>query len=120
MELYAAEAEAIKKRVEEWIAHSNYELEATFGRGGKIGEVDATTFLAVAQRLRAKGYHALPQGDYMTVTTPEHIRFTVGSLGVIQAYCEDDVMAGKPYDVMIKDRATAESQVDLDEYGTRI
>jgi predicted NAD-dependent protein-ADP-ribosyltransferase YbiA (DUF1768 family) len=120
MELYAAEAESIKKRVEEWMAHSNYELEATFGRGGKIGEVDATTFLAVAQRLRAKGYRALPQGDYMTVTTPEHIRFTIGSLGVIQAYCEDDVMAGKPYDVMIKDRATAESQVDLDDFGTRI
>ena len=120
MELYAAEAEAIKKRVEEWMTHSNYELEATFGREGKIGEVDATTFLAVAQRLRAKGFRALPQGDYMTVTTPEHIRFTIGSLGVIQAYCEDDVMAGKPYDVMIKDRATAESQVDLDDYSTRI
>ena len=120
MELYAAEAESIKKRVEEWMLHSNYELEATFGRGGKIGEVDATTFLSVAQRLRAKGFRALPQGDYMTVTTPEHIRFTIGSLGVIQAYCEDDVMAGKPYDVMIKDRATAESQVDLDDYGTRI
>ena len=117
MELYAAEAESIKKRVEEWISHSNYELEATFGR---TGEVDATTFLAVAQRLRAKGFRALPQGDYMTVTTPEHIRFTISSLGVIQTYCEDDVMAGKPYDVMIKDRATAESQVDLDDYNTRI
>ena len=120
MELYAAEAESIKKRVEEWMLHSNYELEATFGRPGRIGEVDATTFLAVAQRLRAKGYRALPQGDYMTVTTPEHLRFTIGSLGVIQAYCEDDTMAGKPYDVMIKDRATAESQVDLDDYGVRI
>ena len=120
MELYAAEAEAIKKRVEEWMGHSNYELEATFGRGGKIGEVDATTFFAVAQRLRAKGYRALPQGDYMTLTTPEHIRFTLGSLGIIQAYCDDDTMAGKPYDVMIKDRATAESQVDLDDYSTRI
>ena len=120
MELYAAEAESIKKRVEEWMLHSNYELEATFGRAGKVGEVDATTFLAVAQRLRAKGYRALPQGDYMTLTTPEHIRFTIGSLGVIQSYCDDDVMAGKPYDVMIKDRATAESQVDLDDYGTRI
>ena len=117
MELYAAEAEAIKKRVEEWISHSNYELEATFGR---TGEVDATTFLAVAQRLRAKGFHALPQADHMTITTPEHLRFTISSLGVIQAYCEDDVMAGKPYDVMIKDRATAESQVDLDDYNTRI
>jgi hypothetical protein len=29
-------------------------------------------------------------------------------------------MAGKPYDVMIKDRATAESQVDMDDYNTRI
>lgn len=120
MELYAAEAESIKKRVEEWMLHPNYELEATFGRAGKVGEVDATTFLAVAQRLRAKGYRALPQGDYMTVTTPEHIRFTIGSLGVIQAYCDDDTMAGKPYDVMIKDRATAASQVDLDDFGTRI
>ena len=119
MELYAAEAESIKKRVEEWMLHSNYELEATFGKAG-AGEVDATTFLAVAQRLRAKGFRALPQGDYMTVTTPEHIRFSIGSLGVIQAYCDDDTMSGKPYDVMIKDRATAESQVDLDDYNTRI
>ena len=117
MELFSAEATAIQSRVQDWLAHPGYELEATFGRAE---EVDAVTFLAVAQRLRAKGYTALPQGDYMTVMTPEHIRFTLGSLGVIQAYCEDDTMAGKPYDVMIKDRATAESQVDLDDYNTRI
>jgi len=119
MELFAAEAAAIKARVDDWLTHPGYELEATFGKGVD-GEVDAVTFLAVAQRLRAKGYRAMPQGDYMTVMTPEHIRFTLGSLGVIQAYCEDDTMAGKPYDVMIKDRATAESQVDLDDYSTRI
>jgi predicted NAD-dependent protein-ADP-ribosyltransferase YbiA (DUF1768 family) len=117
MELFSAEATAIQGRVQDWLTHPGYELEATFGRAE---EVDAVTFLAVAQRLRAKGYRALPQGDYMTVMTPEHLRFTVGSLGVIQAYCEDDTMAGKPYDVMIKDRATAESQVDLDDYNTRI
>jgi predicted NAD-dependent protein-ADP-ribosyltransferase YbiA (DUF1768 family) len=119
MELFAAEAAAIKARVDDWLTHPGYELEATFGKGND-GEVDAVTFLAVAQRLRAKGYRAMPQGDYMTVMTPEHVRFTLGSLGVIQAYCEDDTMAGKPYDVMIKDRATAESQVDLDDYNTRI
>lgn len=120
MELFSAEATAIQNRVKDWLSHPGYELEATFGRAGSDGEVDAVTFLAVAQRLRAKGYRALPQGDYMTVMTPEHIRFTLGSLGVIQAYCEDDTMAGKPYEVMIKDRATAESQVDLDDYNTRI
>ena len=67
MELFSAEAENIKKRVEEWITHPEYELEATFGA---TGEVDSTTFLAVAQRLRAKGYASLPQEDRLTVITP--------------------------------------------------
>ena len=93
MELFSAEAENIRKRVEEWISHPDYELEATFG---STGEVDAVTFLAVAQRLRAKGYSALPQEDRLTIITPEHIRFTISSLGIIQAYCKDDTMAGKP------------------------
>lgn len=117
MELYSAEAENIKKRVEEWMTHPDYELEATFGLGG---EVDSTTFLAVAQRLRAKGYTSLPQEDRLTAMTPDHVRFTLNSLGVIQAYCKDDVMAGKPYTVMIKDRATADSQLDLEDYDVRI
>jgi predicted NAD-dependent protein-ADP-ribosyltransferase YbiA (DUF1768 family) len=117
MELFSAEAENIKKKVEEWITHPEYELEATFGA---TGEVDSTTFLSVAQRLRAKGYASLPQEDRMTVITPEHVRYTLSSLGVIQAYCKDDVMGGKPYTVMIKDRATADSQIDLEDYDTRI
>jgi predicted NAD-dependent protein-ADP-ribosyltransferase YbiA (DUF1768 family) len=117
MELFSAEAETIRKRVEEWLTHPDYELETTFG---PRGEVDATTFLAVAQRLRAKGYASLPQEDRLAVITPEHVRFSLSSLGVIQAYCKDDTMAGKPYTVMIKDRATADSQIDLEDYDTRI
>ena len=31
MELFSAEANAIEKQVAEWLAHSEYELEATFG-----------------------------------------------------------------------------------------
>lgn len=117
MELFSAEAENIKKRVEEWLTHPDYEMETTFGQRG---EVDATTFLAVAQRLRAKGYASLPQEDRLAVITPEHVRFSLSSLGVIQAYCKDDTMAGKPYTVMIKDRATADSQIDLDDFNIRI
>jgi predicted NAD-dependent protein-ADP-ribosyltransferase YbiA (DUF1768 family) len=118
MELFPAEAEAIKKRVEDWLSHPNYELEATFGTG--TGEVDAVTFLTVAQRLRAKNYTALPQEDRLDIRTPEHFRFSLSSLAIIQAYCEDDTLAGKPFVAMIKDRATPESQVDLDDYATRI
>lgn len=116
MELFKAEAAAIRARVEEWLAGPDFELEATF----KGGEVDATTFMAVAQRLRAKGYVALPQEDHLTISTPQHIRFTLTSMPVIQQYCVDNVLAGKPYIAIIKNRATAESTVDLEDYDTRI
>ena len=118
MELFSAEAESIQKRVSEWLGHPNFELEATFGNAA--GEVDSTTFLNVAKRLRAKGYVALPQEDRMTITTPDHLRLTLTTMGIIRKYCEDDTIAGKPFTAIIKDRATAESQVDLDDYGTRV
>ena len=118
MELFSAEAESIQKRVSEWIGHPNFELEATFGNAA--GEVDSTTFLNVAKRLRAKGYVALPQEDRLTITTPDHLRVTLTTMGVIRTYCEDDSLAGKPFTAIIKDRATAEAQVDLDDYGSRV
>lgn len=116
MELFKAEAAAIRSRIEEWLTHDDYELEASF----LGGEVDSTTFMAVAQRLRAKGYTALPQEDHLNVITPEHVRFTLSSLSTIQQYCADDVMAGKAFTAMLKNRATAESQVDLEDYDTVI
>ena len=118
MELYRAEAESIKKQLEDWISNSNRELEATFG--GTKGTVDATTFFQVAQRLRSKGLRELPQEDRVTITTPEHIRFTIQSMGIIQQYCRDDTLMGKPFVAMIKDRSSSDSQVDLDDYETRI
>ena len=118
MELFSAEAESIQKRVTDWIGHPNFELEATFGNAH--GEVDSSTFLAVAKRLRAKGYMALPQEDRLTITTPEHLRMTLTTMGIIRKYCEDDTIVGKPFVAIIKDRATAEAQVDLDDYAVRV
>jgi hypothetical protein len=116
MELYPAEVASIKKQVADWISHPDFELESTIGKS----KVSAVQFLAIAQRLKAKGYTALPQEDRLTVTTPEHVRFTLNTLAVIQAYCRDDAMQGKPFTPQIKDRATADAQVDLDDYGVRI
>ena len=56
----------------------------------------------------------------MTIMTKEHIRFTLSTLGVIQQYCRDDVLAAKPFDAMIKDRTTTTPSIDLDEYNTHI
>ena len=117
MELYKAEAESIKKQIDGWLLHSENELECTFG---KKGTVDATTFFQVAQRLRSKGLRELSQEDRLTISTPEHIRFTIQSMGVIQQYCRDDKLAGKPFIAMIKDRSSGEANVDLDDYDVRI
>ncbi len=108
----------MQKCVAEWIAHPENELEGRFG--GASGRVNATTFLAVAQRLRAKGYKPQDQQDILTISTPEHVRFTLTSMGVIQKYCQEDILAGLPFVAEIKDRATADGQVDLDGYDARV
>lgn len=117
MELFSAEAETLQKIVQEWTQHSERELEATFGFKG---QVDTTRFLTVAKRLKAKGYTALPQEDRLTIMTTNHTRFTLMGMGVIQQYCRDNRLAGKPFVAMIKDKASQESNLDLDDYETRI
>jgi len=120
MELYPPEHKLLETIVQNWVDHPLRECEATFGSKDKGGQIDGTAFLAVAQRLRAKGYTALPQEDRLTVTTPDNNRFTLSGMGVIQQYCRDNRMAGKPYVAITKDRASNDPPLDLDDYDTRI
>lgn len=117
MDLYAAESAKIKTLVQDWLDHPEHELEATFGTDGVV---DATTFLGIAQRLRSKGYEALPQDDRLSILTKKNIRLSLEGLGVLQTYCRDDKLAGRPFTAMIKDRSSLEANVDLEEYGCRI
>jgi predicted NAD-dependent protein-ADP-ribosyltransferase YbiA (DUF1768 family) len=115
MELYPAEVDTLGRLVEEWSLHDDRELEATFKNAS-----DTTTFLAVAQRLRAKGYTALPQEDKMNIITPQQVRFTLTGMGAIEAYCRDDTLEGKAFEAMTKQRAGEESNLDIDSYGVRM
>ena len=115
MELYPAEVDTLGRLVEEWSLHDDRELEATFKNAS-----DTTTFLAVAQRLKAKGYTALPQEDKMNIITPQQVRFTVTGMGAIEAYCRDDILDGKAFEAMTKQRAGAESNLDIASYGVRM
>ncbi len=117
MDVLPAEAQKLQQLVQTWSEHDNYELECTFGVGGKV---DATTFFAIAQRLRSKGFEPLAQEDRLNIILPERIRFTITGSGMIQQYCRDDTLNGKDYTAMIKDRTFVESNLDLDEYDTRI
>ena len=117
MELYASEANLLKKQVGEWFEQPDYELEASFSKGRKL---DQTTFLSVAKRLRSKGYTSLPQEDRLSIITRDHARIDISSFAAIQQYCRDDTLTGKPYTAMIKDRAVTIPNIDIDEYGLRI
>jgi predicted NAD-dependent protein-ADP-ribosyltransferase YbiA (DUF1768 family) len=117
MDLFPAEVNTLKEMIRDWIAHPERELESTFG---PKGEVDTTTFLNIVQRLKAKGYEPLPQEDKLNILTPAGVRFSIHGMGVIQQFCRDEIIAGKPYTAIIKDKASGESKLDLDDYDVRI
>lgn len=120
MDLYRNEYEKLKTLLagkegmkNGWIHHPNRELEATFGLGG---QVDQTRFLAVAQRLKSKGYVENPPVDYMTITIKDqnndinirretlkdNTRFTVEGSANVEQYCNDESLANVPYEVILK------------------
>lgn len=117
MDVLPAEAEKLRQLLTIWSEHDDYELEATFG---PKGAVDATAFFAIAARLKAKGYEAMPQEDRLNIILPERIRMSLVGSGIIQQYCRDDTLNNKPYVAMIKDRTFIESNLDLEEYETRV
>ena len=120
MELYRNEYEKLKTLLagkegtkNGWIYHENRELEATFGLGG---QVDQTRFLAVAQRLKSKGYVENPPVDYMTITIKDqnddinirretlkdNTRFTIEGSANVEEYCNSESLGNVPYEVILK------------------
>jgi SAM-dependent methyltransferase/predicted RNA methylase/predicted NAD-dependent protein-ADP-ribosyltransferase YbiA (DUF1768 family) len=116
MDVTADQFNRIKTFLQQWVADPRLELETTFGAKGVV---DSTTFLQIAQRLRAKGYETRAQEDRLNIITPQHIRFTLEGLGILQAYCKDDTLDKKSFTAMRKDRAFGESNLDIGEYDVR-
>lgn len=116
MDFTADQLRLLTKFIDDWSKDKRLELETTFGSGGVV---DSTTFLHIAQRLRDRGFEVLPQDDRLSIITPSFIRLSLQGLGVIQSYCKDNSLQGKPYSAMFKDRAFPESNLDLNEYSMR-
>jgi predicted NAD-dependent protein-ADP-ribosyltransferase YbiA (DUF1768 family) len=136
MELYSNEVEKLKTQVANWLTHPQRELEATFGH---TGTVDQMRFLAIAQRLKAKGYREENPKDYLTITIKEkgnlkndvnirrdtlknNTRFTVEGSENVRAYCEQESLEGLPYTVMLKTPLgnPAEDDLFLEDYDVKI
>jgi len=123
MELDEAVVIDIDKLIKQWLINDKpkeeMEMEAVFG---KEGVVDASTFMAVAQRLRAKGYEPLPQDDRMSILVPTGLRFSiegVGALTTMQNYCRDNKIQGKSFTVLSKSRHSPEesSKTIVEDYN---
>jgi predicted NAD-dependent protein-ADP-ribosyltransferase YbiA (DUF1768 family) len=118
MELLPSDAETLRSMVtKEWFPHEERELEATFGTGGVV---DSTRFLAVAQRLKSKGFHEVRQPDRLTISLEDNTRYTIQGEGTIAQYCEDNTIVGKSAVAMIKDRAGDLHTLDIKDYDTRV
>jgi len=116
MDLTADQSRLITNFVQDWSKDSRLELETTFGVGGVV---ESNTFLQIAQRLRAKNFEMIPQEDRLSIITPNHIRFSLQGLGILQSYCKEDTLQDKVFSAMFKDRAFPDSNVDLKEYDIR-
>ena len=121
MELDKALVTKIDTFIDAWLINDtpgeDMEMEAVFG---DEGVVDAATFMAVAQRLQGRGFTAKPQDDRLSILVQSGLRFSIEGLGVLpilQNYCRDDKIQGKPFSVLNKSRHSAESKVDIEDYG---
>ena len=121
MELAKPEAANLQRLVADWFKNDTpgmqMELESVFGI--EHGVVDATTFLAVAQRIQSKGYEPQPQDDRLSILLQNGLRVSIEGVGVIpvlQKYCRDDRLEGTPYTIMSKSRRSADSRLNIESY----
>jgi len=117
LELYSAEMKAIEALWMAWETKRDYELEATFT------PLDYTALLNIISHLRMSGLQETMNAPKLNILIGDVLRFTLEGEDVIQQYCIDNSLSGKPFTVMLKEKKmlkTGASEVDVKEYGMRI
>jgi predicted NAD-dependent protein-ADP-ribosyltransferase YbiA (DUF1768 family) len=119
LELRATEQTGIDAIWSVWETQPDMELEAAFKA------VNHTTFLDVVKYFRSLGLKEEVHVPKLNIMTGEGLRFTLVGDGVIQQYCKDNTLKGKPFHIMSKERRPtgaggAPSEVDLPEYDVRV
>lgn len=114
-----AQAEALWRS---WKSGTDVELEATFPA------LDLTRWMFVLQHLRSLGLREEPQPLKLNIMVAGGLRFTLVGEGVIQEFCKDNTLIGKPFHVVLKEKkrtadvVTGQSVTETDwkDYGVRV
>ena len=127
MELDETIVKNINKLIDEWLIidkpGQDMEMEAVFGEDGVV---DASTFMAVAQRLQSRGFPSMTQDDRLSIIVPvmpSDLRFSIEGIGVLpilQAYCRDDKIQGKPFTVLSKSRHSPMDKISVEDYNFKL
>jgi len=96
-----------------WKKTPDVELETA------VKTLDLTGWQDIIQGLRALGMRETSQIVKMTVTVDDNVRFTLEGAGIIQAYCEDNNMANKPFNAMRKETIEGSRPLEIPFYGIR-
>jgi hypothetical protein len=98
-------------------ASNESELEATFQN------LNYTRFLDIIKTLRSLGLREEAQPPRLNIMVSGGLRFTLTGDSNIEAYCNDNEIKGKPFNVIMKTRALPDSalaEVDVADYNLRI
>lgn len=115
LELYSAEVKAFDSLWQAWETKRDYELEATFRA------LDYTALVNIIQHLRSIGFQEILNAPRLDIYVAGGLRFTIEGEDMIQNYCKDNILNGKQFTVMLKEKTKGgASEVDIKEYGFRI
>jgi hypothetical protein len=123
LELKQDKANAIAALWKTWEEHNagssvaETELEATFQN------LNYTRFLDIIKTFRSLGLREEAQPSRLNIIVKGGMRFTLTGDSNIEAYCNDNDIKGKPFNVMLKSRTSTDerpSEVDIPDYNMRI
>lgn len=118
LELHPTDIQQAQVLWNAWDTSTDVELEATFNIP------NLTNWLDIMQHLRSLGLQENPQPPKLNILVAGGLRFTLVGEGVIQEFCKDNSLKGKPFHVIRKDKKQSSSEniteVDWKEYGVRI
>ena len=113
MDLRRTEVDGLARLGNVWKTTPGAEFEAM------LTGADLTTWQDVIQYLRSLGMRENPQLVKLNICLSNDIRITLEGAGVIQAYCRDNRLTGKPFVAMLKENITDAEPVDINTYGAR-
>ena len=119
LELRDKEHDDITAIMSVWEATPEMELEAVFR------SANHTTFMDVVKYFRSIGLKEHIEVPKLNIMVDNGLRYTLVGDGLIQKFCKDNALKGKPFQVMSKERrpmgaAAAPSEVDIPDYDVRV